>query len=869
MLLLALLPLLVLFVFGAVVLNDRRVEASDAAALGENVRFGVVATDLVHELQRERGLSSGFIGSADADATQMLNQRLVVDAARAEYDAGLALLRASDPVNGARFDLTLTDLGEIPAHRSAIDARSISIEETLAPYTIAINDILDALSGLDFTIADAELTQELTALRSLSRGKELTGLERGFANGVVARGSFSDEPEHARYVQLTTDALVHLVEFRRNSPAEELAIFDSEINAVSGASDPLQAELSAVKPGDPISFDENTWWTAMTARVDAMRVAEIAISNDITDIADTVESDGQRALYTALAVAAALTLLLIGISFFIARTITVPMRRLSGAALKSAEDDLPEAISRIAAGEAVAPQTDDFDIEGPHEIVSLSNSVDSLRSTAVELAGEQAQVRRNVAALFVSLGRRNQSLLSRQMSFIDQLERDEPDAGRLQNLYRLDHLSTRIRRNAESLLVIAGAESPRRWTQPIEASDMIRAALSETEAYDRVDVAPSGSSPVLGAAVSDLTHLLAELIENATQFSPPNTRVNVTSRRVADTLVITISDEGLGLSEDERTLLNNQLNAPSDTLDLDETGRLGLHVVARLAARHGVKVELQTNASGGTTARVELPSALVDAGGDSTIEAGGSATAVVTGTVEPLPAVADVAGSAAPTPTVVPQSVAEALGRDAAIPQPQPDAAPLAEVPAPASPSVPASPHPVDGPAAVLSADLHHAPVAPPTDPSHAAPPVAAPAFDPVGQPASPPVTSSDDSSPHPAPTAPVPPPVPQRAPTRGVASGVAALRDDVADRESILERRARRLTPIRDRAEAGETGALPTRTRKAPEATAPRLAHGPETGRTPEQVRSMLSGLAAGRAAAEANTTNSPHDPNTDQERR
>jgi K+-sensing histidine kinase KdpD len=233
-----------------------------------------------------------------------------------------------------------------------------------------------------------------------------------------------------------------------------------------------------------------------------------------------------------------------------------------------------------------------------------------VHSTAVRVAAEQAALRRSVADMFLSLGRRLQALVHRQLELLDELERTEADPQQLRSLFRLDHLATRMRRNAENLLVLSGAEPVRRWSEPVPLPRVIRAASAEIEDYNRVGVMPMADVRIVGHAVSDIVHLLAELIENAAAFSPPGTRVQVSGEPAAHGYLLEVEDQGIGMADEELELANEQLAKPT-TIDLASAQRLGFYVVGRLAARHGVKVRLRRSWFGGVAALVLLPSALL------------------------------------------------------------------------------------------------------------------------------------------------------------------------------------------------------------------------------------------------------------------
>jgi two-component sensor histidine kinase len=232
---------------------------------------------------------------------------------------------------------------------------------------------------------------------------------------------------------------------------------------------------------------------------------------------------------------------------------------------------------------------------------------------ATQLADAELGQRTFTSELLVNLARRNQSMLYRQLDIINQLEEAERDPDALGELFRLDHLATRIRRNAESLLVLSGEEPPRRWREPVALIDVVRAAIAEIEDLDRVRFFVDERLAVLGHAVTDLTHVLAELAENAVRFSPPEAQVTIRTRnslQAPGTAVITVEDWGVGMLVEDLAQANEVLSHPRD-IDLSSTPRLGLHVVARLAARHGVEVSLTDTPGSGVTAVVTLPAELL------------------------------------------------------------------------------------------------------------------------------------------------------------------------------------------------------------------------------------------------------------------
>ena len=313
------------------------------------------------------------------------------------------------------------------------------------------------------------------------------------------------------------------------------------------------------------------------------------------------------ALFAAILALAAL------LGIVIARSITRSIDRIRDRAREVATDDLPDIVARI---ESVHDHSDDIPslppirVPGDDELAELAATITTLQDTAVRLATEQAVVRRNVSDVFVSLGRRNQALLSRQLAFITDLEREQTDDEVLGDLFRLDHLATRMRRNAESLLVLAGAEPSRKVQKPMSVGDVVRAALSEIEDYSRVDFHDIEPTALKGTVVTDAAHMLAELLENAASFSPPDASIEVIGRVSHDGYLLTIVDHGIGM-ESEMLLEANRRISQVTRLDRAPSKVLGLYVVGRLANRHGISVFLIETPNRGITAKVLVPARLV------------------------------------------------------------------------------------------------------------------------------------------------------------------------------------------------------------------------------------------------------------------
>ncbi|MEU3982150.1 nitrate- and nitrite sensing domain-containing protein [Streptomyces sp. NPDC026672] len=377
--------------------------------------------------------------------------------------------------------------------------------------------------------------------------------------------------------------------------------------------DPLTRQALAQK-----GITQDNWWAVNTLKYNAYRQIESDMANKAVSEASAIADDAKTsALITGAVVVVALLAAFI-LAGLVARQMSRSMRRLRNAAFGIAEQRLPmlvDQLSRTDPGRVdtrVAP----IPITSTDEIGEVARAFDQVHREAVRLAAEQALLRGNINAIFTNLSRRNQSLIEGQLTLITELENNEADPDQLENLFRLDHLATRMRRNGENLLVLAGEEPGRRWDQPVPLVDVLRAASSEVEQYERIELSGVPEAEIHGRAVTDLVHLLAELLENATTFSSPQTKVRVTATRLPDgRVMIEIHDKGIGLTAEDFADINHKLANPP-TVDAAISQRMGLFVVGRLSDRHGIRVQLRPSGEqAGTTSLVMLPDAITHGGG--------------------------------------------------------------------------------------------------------------------------------------------------------------------------------------------------------------------------------------------------------------
>ncbi|MEU9152773.1 nitrate- and nitrite sensing domain-containing protein [Streptomyces sp. NPDC048417] len=373
------------------------------------------------------------------------------------------------------------------------------------------------------------------------------------------------------------------------------------------------SEIATGKPTEQLATEGITpesFFAASTLAFDACRGIEVHLTDTALADARSVAAEAKRDALTngSLALGAVLAALLL--AAWVARSMSRGMRRLSASAMEIAEQRLPAVITQLS--QAVPGQVDTkvtpIPITTTDEIGEVARAFDLVHREAVRLAAEQALLRGNINTVFTNLSSRNQSLVERQLALITDLEGREADPEQLANLFKLDHLATRVRRNGENLLVLGGERPVQQWDHPLPLVDVIRAAASEVEQYERIELSGIPESQIHGRAVTDLVHLLAELLENATAFSSPRSTVRVTATRLPDAqTMIEIHDQGIGLMPEDFALINHKLANPP-TGDAGVYQHMGLFVVGRLAYRHGVRVQLRPAAGeSGTTSLVMLP----------------------------------------------------------------------------------------------------------------------------------------------------------------------------------------------------------------------------------------------------------------------
>jgi signal transduction histidine kinase len=533
-------------------------------------------------------------------------------------------------------------------------------------YTRLIDRLLDADQRSSATIDDADLRSGAELLNAIARQSDTESgiaIKVGLAAVTHDSAAFQDALRLAD-LQAAGDADLHL---RADGRFEQAVMSALDAPARKKAVAQLQAAAHNPAGANLISLLKTR-----PASINLLRVAQSNVTGVVDAQASTLTSAARNEERNWIALTIASVLLAIALMWLTNRWITRPLRLLADQATAMASERLPAAVQQILATpvdeEVVQPKIDPVHVRAGGEVHDVEVALNKVQDSAVGLAVEQASLRRNVADAYVNLGRRNQNLLSRQLEFITQLEAEESDPETLEHLFRLDHLATRMRRNAESLLVLAGLAPPRTWSAPVPMGDVVRGALGEVEGYQRVRLRQVDDARVDGAAAADVSHVIAELVENALSFSPPDADVEIYGRKDDRGYVISIVDSGIGM-HDEDLARANALISSANTLTMAPSRFLGHYVVAQLAARHGLGIHLGASPTGGLTATIGLPLALL-----------GAKEAPAPSAAAPAPV--------APTSAV--QS-APAAGRPAALPRrgtAPADAAPAAPAPPPAAPPV-------------------------------------------------------------------------------------------------------------------------------------------------------------------------------------
>jgi HAMP domain-containing protein/anti-sigma regulatory factor (Ser/Thr protein kinase) len=642
-------PLLVLAVVGLVGIRQNQAESDRAARSTAFARLAAGLAPLIHELQAERSLSTSYV---DSDRRQwggrLAEQRRRLDGVAAAYRASAQRLGADDRLLAEKIEYGLAELGRLGEQRKAIDTAPIkpadlevgpSIElheeegeedlenavehghgpidtpgKALEQYTDTISDLLDINTEIAPGSNDEALLKGVAASVALARAKDFADSQRSLMQRVYAAKRFQGA-EHARLSALVAAEAIYQAQFEASATEAQHAFFEDIVagQEVEAVEDDLKDALGDSKHLPKLGVDAQDWFDAMTVKLDRMRTVEERLSSDVIATSSALQRGAdRRAFVYSLLLASGLVMALV-LALVTARSLIRPMRRLEAAAEETAERRLPGVVQRLQEGEPVDLQAESappIAVRSTDEIGHLAEAFNAVHGVAVRVAGREAALRRSVGDMFLNLARRSQSLIERQLEVIDELELSGSEAEVRSRLGELDHLATRMRRNAENLIILSGSEPARRWRGPVGLVDVVRAAVEEVKEHTRVELLPIDQVQLAGHAAADVMHLLAELIENAVTFSAPGTKALVAGQPLPAGYLLEIEDQGLGMTDEQLVRVNHRLAKPPD-IDFALAKMLGFFVVTQLAAKHGVKVQLRHSWYGGVTALVLLPKPLI------------------------------------------------------------------------------------------------------------------------------------------------------------------------------------------------------------------------------------------------------------------
>ncbi|MEU5699740.1 nitrate- and nitrite sensing domain-containing protein [Streptomyces aurantiacus] len=652
-----LIPVLVGLVMGGFQVRssiDTWQEAEDAENTARLVRAALTYGD---KLYSERDITAAPLlqGDGEKDAT-VVKARSETDAAAVAFNEAAKTMPAK-PGLERRLGIFRKQEPKLGTLRKAAYTSKLTGVQTEEGYVEIQHPLMEFANELG--LGTGNITSYGRTVYAISLSKAALSLQRSIGMHMLIKPGPSDESLAKQRVALTSYAYLEGIAIEEyigggtNSDAAKLEQATKQIQTDGAAQAKEAAEAAQAAgrtyvppPSDPTDMvsglgtlpstdasarvaladkgiTAQNWWAVNTAKYNAYRTIEADLGDKAVAEASTIASDAKRdAFITGAAVVIALLAAFI-LAGMVARQMSRAMRQLRNAAFGVAEQRLPMLVDQLSRTDPgrVDTRVQPIPITTTDEIGEVARAFDQVHREAVRLAAEQAMLRGNINAIFTNLSRRNQSLIEGQLTLITELENNEADPDQLESLFRLDHLATRMRRNGENLLVLAGEEPGRRWDQPVPLVDVLRAASSEVEQYERIELSGVPEAEIHGRAVTDLVHLLAELLENATTFSSPQTKVRVTATRLPDgRIMVEIHDKGIGLTAEDFADINHKLANPP-TVDAAISQRMGLFVVGRLSDRHGIRVQLRPSGEqAGTTSLVMLPDAITHGGGGDQVQ---------------------------------------------------------------------------------------------------------------------------------------------------------------------------------------------------------------------------------------------------------
>ncbi|MER5597819.1 nitrate- and nitrite sensing domain-containing protein [Streptomyces sp. NPDC002265] len=579
-------------------------------------RIGYPVEDTARAIQQERRQTLVYLAdprAADALAALRRTRRATNEViARIRGNSGSADVRdVLDQDDTEALTAVLDALDGIGSLRRSVEDGTVSRAQALDLYNRLIDPCYALLATID-VVDSVDMDKQYRALVNVARARELLSQEDALLGSALVVGRVTREEVHHLSNIEAQRAAVYDISLPQLPTAERDRYERFWKNATTAPLRTAEQSVLATRPdGMPRGVTAENWDVAAGNVLDELAHLDDQANDRFQDRVRPIAMGVivQSAVVGVLGLIALLLSLFLSVR--IGRSLIRDLRQLRLEAHEASGVRLPSVMRRLSAGEQVDVETEMPRLEyDRNEIGEVGQALNTLQRAAVEAAVKQSQLRAGVSEVFVNLARRSQVLLHKQLTLLDTMERRTDDTEELADLFRLDHLTTRMRRHAEGLVILSGAAPSRQWRKPIQLMDIVRAAVAEVEDYERIEVRRLPRTAITGPAVADLTHLVAELLENATVFSPPHTAVQVLGERVANGFTLEIHDRGLGMTAEALLDANLRL-AETPEFELSDTDRLGLFVVSRLAQRQNVRVSLQPSPYGGTTAVVFIPDVLL------------------------------------------------------------------------------------------------------------------------------------------------------------------------------------------------------------------------------------------------------------------
>ncbi|MFD7711320.1 nitrate- and nitrite sensing domain-containing protein [Streptomyces sp. NPDC059786] len=614
LLLVPLLSLTGVWAFATVLTGREAGHLIDVANVVEKIGFPT--EDTVSVLQEERRQTLVYLADPRAsDALAALRRsRTATDDVVAELRGNAADAETRDRMEGEgtteRVTAILDALDGVDSLRRGVEEGTVNRSQALDLYNRLVDPCYALLANLHI-LDNVEMDKQGRALANVVRARELLSREDALLGSALVAGRITGDDIRDVSDLVAQRTLLYDISLPLLPSADRERFERYWKNADTAPLRVAEQAVIASDPGKPSGVTAKSWDEAAKQVLDELGDLDDEAADRYQDRVEPLATNVviKAAVAGILGLAAVLVSLVMSVR--IGRGLIRDLRRLRLEAHEASGVRLPSVMRRLSAGEKVDVETEAPRLEyDKNEIGEVGQALNTLQRAAVEAAVKQSELREGVSEVFVNLARRSQVLLHKQLTLLDAMERRTEDTDELADLFRLDHLTTRMRRHAEGLVILSGAAPSRQWRKPIQLMDIVRAAVAEVEDYERIEVRRLPRVAVTGPAVADLTHLVAELLENATVFSPPHTAVQVLGERVANGFTLEIHDRGLGMAAEALLDANLRL-AETPEFELSDTDRLGLFVVSRLAQRQNVRVSLQTSPYGGTTAVVFIPDALL------------------------------------------------------------------------------------------------------------------------------------------------------------------------------------------------------------------------------------------------------------------